>query len=143
MNKVKKPKAPKSFNDRMMLMVGVPVVLAWVGFACLVIWSGLHNDKILDNIDGYTTLIAIIGGPALLILTSFLELWKSEQQAEIIALPEAYAEGAKGVASHQEHNRKLEILKLEHAQALEAERQKVDLHLVETIPSPTESESPK
>ena len=117
----------------MMLMVGVPVVLAWVSFACLVIWSGLHNDKILDNIDGYTTLIAIIGGPALLILTSFLELWKSEQQAEIIALPQAYTEGAKGVSSHQDHNRKLEILKLEHEHALEAERQKVDLHLVEQV----------
>ena len=59
-----------------MMLVGVPVVLAWMAFACIVIWSGLQDDKVMNNIDGYTTLIAIIGGPALLILTSILELWK-------------------------------------------------------------------
>ena len=78
----------KSFNDKMMLLIGVPIVLAWVAFACLVIYSGLQDEKVINDIDGYATLLAIIGDPALLIVISMLELWKSEQQGEINLHPD-------------------------------------------------------
>ncbi len=125
-------KNDKSVNDRMMMLVGVPVVLAWMGFACLVIWSGLQDDKVMNNIDGYTTLIAIIGGPALLILTSILELWKSEQNQEITSLPEHWQ--SQRVASDAEalHLRSLADRQAIHIQKLEAEAQKVSLGLIET-----------
>ncbi len=118
-----------SFNDRLMLLVGVPVVLAWMSFACIVIWRGLNDDKILNNIDGFTTLIAIIGGPALLILTSMLELWKQEQAQEIGALPDEWASlrASHELLAEREHN--LAQAQAIHARALEAERQKVDLGL--------------
>ena len=95
----------KSFNDKMMLLIGVPIVLAWVTFACLVIWSGLQDDKVINDIDGYATLLAIIGGPALLIVTSMLELWKSEQQGEINLHPELVMRNQDIATARAEHAR--------------------------------------
>ena len=124
----------KSFNDRMMMLVGVPVVLCWMAFACIVIWFGLHDDKVLDNIDGYTTLLAIIGGPALLILTSILELWKSEQNQEITSMPEHWTARQKEIELEAEHLRNLAKEQAVHIQKLEAEKQKVELGLIESNP---------
>ena len=68
-----------TFNDIFMFMIAVPLVLLWVGFAGFVIHSGLQNAAVLEQIEGYTTLIAILGGPALLIIKDALDVWKQEQ----------------------------------------------------------------
>ena len=68
-----------TFNDIFMFMIGVPLVLLWVGFAGFVIHSGLGKPEVLENIEAYTTLIAILGGPALLIIKDALDVWKNEQ----------------------------------------------------------------
>ena len=68
-----------TFNDIFMFMIAVPLVLLWVGFAGFVIHSGLGNAAVLENIEAYTTLIAILGGPALLIIKDALDVWKQEQ----------------------------------------------------------------
>ena len=68
-----------TFNDIFMFMIAVPLVLLWVGFAGFVIHSGLNDAAVLDQIEGYTTLIAILGGPALLIIKDALDVWKPEQ----------------------------------------------------------------
>ena len=85
--KIKEEKTPMSkearegvtFNDIFMFMIAVPLVLLWVGFAGFVIHSGLQNAAVLEQIEGYTTLIAILGGPALLIIKDALDVWKQEQ----------------------------------------------------------------
>jgi H+/gluconate symporter-like permease len=68
-----------TFNDIFMFMIAVPLVLLWVGFAGFVIHSGLNDAAVLEQIEGYTTLIAILGGPALLIIKDALDVWKQEQ----------------------------------------------------------------
>ena len=68
-----------TFNDIFMFMIAVPLVLLWVGFAGFVIHTGLNNAAVLENIEAYTTLIAILGGPALLIIKDALDVWKQEQ----------------------------------------------------------------
>lgn len=117
----------KSFNDRMMLLIGVPIVLAWVAFACLVIYSGLNDEKVINDIDGYATLLAIIGGPALLIVTSMLELWKSEQQGEINLHPDLVMQNQQIANLRAEHDRTMAINEQQHLQRLQAEEQKVNL----------------
>ena len=85
--KTKKEKKPMSkearegvtFNDIFMFMIAVPLVLLWVGFAGFVIHTGLNNSSVLENIEAYTTLIAILGGPALLIIKDALDVLKQEQ----------------------------------------------------------------
>jgi hypothetical protein len=130
-----KKQQPKSFNDKMMLLVGVPVVLAWMSFACIVIWKGLNDENILNNIEGFTTLIAIIGGPALLILTSMLELWKNEQNQEITAIPDQISKEQSQDSADGDHRRLIESLQAEHARALEAQRQAVELGLLSALPT--------
>jgi hypothetical protein len=74
-------KIPKSLrrNKKMSNKREVPLVLLWVGFAGFVIHTGLNNSAVLENIEAYTTLIAILGGPALLIIKDALDVWKQEQ----------------------------------------------------------------
>jgi len=80
-----------TFNDVFMFMIAVPLVLLWVGFAGFVIHSGLGDAAVLENIEAYTTLIAILGGPALLIIKDALDVWKQEQ-AEKTAFYKAKAQ---------------------------------------------------
>ena len=120
----------KSFNDKMMLLIGVPIVLAWVAFACLVIYSGLQDDKVINDIDGYATLLAIIGGPALLIVTSMLELWKSEQQGEINLHPDLVMQNQQIANLRAEHDRTMAISAQKHSQQMDAEERRVKLGIL-------------
>ena len=78
-----------SFNNAIMMMVGVPLILAWLLFACFVIYSGVTDEtgSIQDNLDFFVALIAILGGPALLYIQAILESWKAEQAAKLDTLP--------------------------------------------------------
>jgi sterol desaturase/sphingolipid hydroxylase (fatty acid hydroxylase superfamily) len=78
-NMSKEAREGVTFNDIFMFMIAVPLVLLWVGFAGFVIHTGLNNSSVLENIEAYTTLIAILGGPALLIIKDALDVWKQEQ----------------------------------------------------------------
>ena len=101
-----------TFNDIFMFMIAVPLVLLWVGFAGFVIHSGLQDDSVLEQIEGYTTLIAILGGPALLIIKDALDVWKQEQ-AEKTAF---YKIKAQAVIDYNDHAQK-------QAQMIEAKQQ--------------------
>ena len=68
-----------TFNDVFMFLIAVPLVLLWTLFAGYVIWTGLKQPEVLADIESYTTLIAILGGPALLIIKDALDVWKTEQ----------------------------------------------------------------
>lgn len=120
----------KSFNDKMMLVIGVPIVLSWVALASLIIWSGLGDEKVIDDIDGYATLLAIIGGPALLIITSMLELWKSEQQGEINLHPELVMQNQHIANLRAEHDRLVALRELEHRNLMDAEERRVNLGIM-------------
>ena len=91
-----------TFNDIFMFMIAVPLVLLWVGFAGFVIHTGLNNSAVLENIEAYTTLIAILGGPALLIIKDALDVWKQEQ-AEKTAF---YKTKAQAVIDYNDHAQK-------------------------------------
>ena len=122
--RMKKPKKEKlnmskdtasegvTFNDIFMFMIAVPLVLLWVGFAGFVIHSGLNDSSVLEQIEGYTTLIAILGGPALLIIKDALDVWKQEQ-AEKTAF---YKVKAQAVIDYNDHAQK-------QAQMIEAKAQ--------------------
>ena len=82
----------KSFNDKLMILMGVPIVLTWLGLAAYV-----------------TAVLGLIGGPALLIITSMLDLWKNEQANEINEIPSELA-----------HRRTLQEMDMKHNLAMDA-----------------------
>ena len=109
-----------TFTDIFMFMIAVPLVLLWVGFAGVVIYSGLNDSSVLLQIEGYTTLIAILGGPALLIIKDALDVWKQEQ-AEKTAF---YKIKAQAVIDYNDHAQK-------QAQMIESKAQEQE-HKMET-----------
>jgi hypothetical protein len=76
-----KPK--RTNNDWMMQRTGLLIVYAWVmlavGFFVLTAWDPTY----LDSSEDYVSILAIIGGPALLIVTKIIETWNQEKQNEI------------------------------------------------------------
>ena len=110
-----------TFNDVFMFLIAVPLVLLWVGFAGIVIYSGLRDNSVLDQIEGYTTLIAILGGPALLIIKDALDVWKQEQ-AEKTAF---YKQKAQAVIDYndaaQQQAQMIEAKAQEQAHKIESE----------------------
>ena len=109
-----------TFNDIFMFMIAVPLVLLWVGFAGFVIHTGLNNSAVLENIEAYTTLIAILGGPALLIIKDALDVGKQEQ-AEKTAF---YKVKAQAVIDYNDASQK-------QAQMIEAKAQEQE-HKIES-----------
>ena len=108
-----------SFADLMMLSVAIPLILSWLFFACYIIYSGINDETgfVQDNLDFYVSLVAIIGGPALLFISSILETWKGEQGAELNALPDRLQ--AQLNESQARLNSELEIHKLHHEHDVE------------------------
>lgn len=131
MARITDPLAParrgNSFNDRLMLLVGVPVVLCWVAFACLVIWNGLRDDAVLDRVEEYGLLLAIIATPAMLILNSIVELWKTEQGNEIQMQPDQIRAAIEQGIAQAEHTRTLSLKDQDHQQLLAVEKARHEL----------------
>ena len=92
-----------SANDLFMFVIGVPLVLGWIFLSAYVIYMGINNPDILTNLEGYTTLIAILGAPALLIIKDALDVWKQEQTAETRLLK-----------NEQKHYHECETIELEN-----------------------------
>lgn len=70
-------------NDRLMQRTGLMIVYAWVllavGFFILTAW----DPSYLESSEDYVSILAIIGGPALLIVTKIIDSWNQEKQAQL------------------------------------------------------------
>jgi len=76
-------KNPITNNDRLMQKTGIMIVYAWVllavGFFILTAW----DPSYLSSSEDYVSILAIIGGPALLIVTKIIETWNQEKQVQL------------------------------------------------------------
>jgi len=66
-----------------MQRTGLLIVYSWVmlavGFFILTAWEPMY----LESSEDYVTILGIIGGPALLVVTKIIETWNQEKQNEI------------------------------------------------------------
>jgi hypothetical protein len=91
-------------NDWMMRYIGLPIVWGWLLAALAIIGFGVYDsESVMPMLEGYIALLAIVGTLATLIVTSMLELWKSEQQQEIATMEDRI-----------KHRQILEELQLSH-----------------------------
>ena len=58
-------------TKRLFWFVSVPIVLAWVSFASLAVYQSVVNG--IEITENQLTVIGIVGGPALLIITNLLD----------------------------------------------------------------------
>ena len=98
----------KSNNDRLMQKTGLLIVYAWVllavGFFVLTAWDPTY----LNSSEDYVSILAIIGGPALLIITKIIETWNQEKQVEI-----------QDYESQATHIRSMDAIRVRHSADME------------------------
>jgi len=117
-----------SFNDRMIKWTALPAVYLWLSASGAVVAMGiLRPEVVLENLEGFIALIAIIGGTAQPAFATMLELWKSEQQTETELHPEIIRANTDAMIAKAQHDRKVQIMQIEHRQLLDHEKQRVEL----------------
>jgi len=76
-------KRNRTNNDWLMQRTGLLIVYSWVllavGFFILTAWEPMY----LESSEDYVTILGIIGGPALLVVTKIIETWNQEKQNQI------------------------------------------------------------
>ena len=115
----------RSFNDKLMTFVAVPLVISWLTFACYVIYKGVNDETgaVQEQLDFYVALIAIIGGPALLFINSILGAWVAEQTAEQNALPTRLELEIEQAKASQSFEMKAQEADQKHKQTMEKAEQ--------------------
>ena len=98
-----------SFNDKMVSSTVKPAIYLWLLACAAVVGMGIWKpDVVLQNLDGFIALIAIIGGVAAPALQTVLRMWESEQTQEVDNIPIGL-----------KHERELKTAQDEHKIAME------------------------
>lgn len=104
-------------NEKLMLTFGIGIVISWVMIASTASYYSIVEER--EITDSQLTVIGLLGGPALLIITSVLDLFKSKEGARITALPDRLSYEAESIEAVANHTRKLEELRIVHDLDLE------------------------
>ena len=113
--------ARKSFNDKMMARTVLPVIYVWIAASSAVVYTGITKpDVVLQNLDGFIALIAIIGGVALPALNTLLRTWEAEKTNQIADLPIQY--DANRVEEGLEHEHIMHMEKEDNTHKVDMER---------------------
>tara|TARA_R100001082_G_C4365894_1_gene161931 strand:- start:2505 stop:2939 length:435 start_codon:yes stop_codon:yes gene_type:complete len=105
-------------NEALMLTFGMGVVMAWVVIAATASYFSIVEQREIS--DSQLTVIGLLGGPALLIITSVLDLFKGKETAKINVLPDQLSSDVAAADAEKSHVRLLEEYKMKHD--LEMER---------------------
>jgi hypothetical protein len=105
----------KSFNDKMVSKTVLPAIYLWLLAAGAVVAMGIWKpDVVLENLDGFIALIAIIGGVAAPALNTVLRMWESEQTVEIDNIAIELKHDREVAVDQHEHEMYLQKMDQEH-----------------------------
>ena len=120
-----------SVNDRMIKWTALPAVYLWLAASGAVVAMGIHRPEVvLENIEGFIALIAIIGGTAQPAFATMLELWKAEQQTETELHPSVIESQTRVMEARSELERKMALKAQEPKHMMEAEERRANIDLV-------------
>jgi hypothetical protein len=106
-------KKADTFNDKMVNKTVIPAIYLWLMASGAVVAMGIWKPEVvLENLDGFIALIAIIGGVAAPALNTVLRMWESEQTIEI-----------DNMGVEMEHERVRDALKKQHIIEMEKAEQ--------------------
>lgn len=98
----------KTNNDRLMQRTGLLIVYAWVLLAVGFFVLTAYDPTYLNSSEDYVSILAIIGGPALLIVTKIIETWNQEKGAEL-----------QDYEAQASHEREMDAIRVRHAADME------------------------
>lgn len=120
-----------SVNDRMIKWTALPAVYLWLAASGAVVAMGiLRPEVVLENIEGFIALIAIIGGTAQPAFATMLELWKQEQQTETELHPSVIESQTRVMEQRAALDREMAIKAQEHKHMMDAEERRAKIELV-------------
>jgi len=120
-----------SVNDRMIKYTALPAVYLWLAASGAVVAMGiLKPEVVLENIEGFIALIAIIGGTAQPAFATMLELWKAEQQTETELHPSVIESQTRVMEKRAELERQMALKAQEHKHTMDAEERRAQIQLV-------------
>ncbi len=116
-----------SFNDRMVSSTVKPAIYLWLLACGAVVGMGIWKpDVVLQNLDGFIALIAIIGGVAGPALSTVLRMWESEQTQEVDNIPIELKHNRELKSAMDEHSIELEKVAQKHANEIKKSAQTHD-----------------
>jgi len=118
-------------NDKLMLVFGLGVVLSWVIIAATASYFSIVEER--EITDSQLTVIGLLGGPALLMITSVLDLFKGKEGAKINILPDQLASDVNATETEKEHIRILEKARIDHELKMEEMQKAHELKMDEYI----------
>jgi hypothetical protein len=117
----------KKPNEKLMLTFGLAIVVAWVLIAATASYFSIVEER--EITDSQLTVIGLLGGPALLIITSVLDLFKSKESQKISILPERIMQDRESAEAIANHSRTLESLRINHELQMELMTKEHDLNM--------------
>ena len=117
----------KKPNEKLMLTFGLAIVVAWVLIAATASYFSIVEER--EITDSQLTVIGLLGGPALLIITSVLDLFKSKESQKISILPERIMQDRESAEAIANHSRTLESLRIKHDLQMESMTKEHDLNM--------------
>lgn len=130
-------------NEKLMLVFGFGVVMSWVVIASAASYYSIVEVREIS--DSQLTVIGLLGGPALLIITSVLDLFKGKETAKINVLPDRLSADVASADAQKTHARTLEEIQLRHDLDMQALKQAHELRMdaFNTTKDKKEAEMPK
>ncbi len=120
-----------SVNDRMVKWTALPAVYLWLAASGAVVAMGIiRPEVVLENIEGFIALIAIIGGTAQPAFATMLELWKQEQQTETDLHPSVIESQTKVMEQRAALEREMALNAQKHKHMMDAEERRAKIELV-------------
>ena len=118
-------------NDKLMLIFGLGVVISWVTIAATASYFSIVEER--EITDSQLTVIGLLGGPALLMITSVLDLFKGKESAKINILPDQLASDVASTDAEKDHVRVLELARINHELEMEKMQQSHELKMDEFV----------
>jgi len=109
----------QSPTKRLFWFVSVPIVIAWVSFASLAVWKSVVDG--MEITENQLTVIGIVGGPALLIITNLLDLFKQETTNDIQNMTPKHEADMKLTAARLDHELARAAAQHEHEMLMQRE----------------------
>ena len=118
-------------NDKLMLIFGLGVVISWVTIAATASYFSIVEER--EITDSQLTVIGLLGGPALLMITSVLDLFKGKESAKINILPDQLASDVASTDAEKDHVRVLELARINHELEMEKMQKSHELKMDEFV----------
>jgi len=78
----------KTFNDKLVARTVLPAIYLWLLSCGAVVYTGIMKpDVVLQNLEGFIALIAIIGGVAAPAFNTLMRTWEAEQANDVLDMP--------------------------------------------------------